>query len=247
MYEVNSSRVPKWIEYGDHHVPASVKTVCPFCNSSSTLTTVVQYVSAQAGKVIAGMDGDCTQCDGKSMIWVINPRRKGVSTANCEGIWMLPIPQLIRREATVQNDFVPERIYKAYIAALECFNSQVWTSAINECGRVIEGITQNKFPTKEKRKELKKILEELDKNGSVSATLFKSILELSKAVRLSRRSGSHFDFTNDPDAEIASKVIDLTEYALEYFYGLPQKADDIGKMLDELEPPNIEDETSELE
>lgn len=233
MHEVDPERA-KWAADKDWLYPTSVKTVCPYCNEPSQLATKPSYQGDQAGQRILGMEGECVQCDKVAKIWIINPKLKGEQGEICESIWMLPIPQGVRQPIKKPTG-LDDRIFKAYTAAVQCFNARIWTSAINECGRVIEGITEERFPSKSDREEIRQIQNRLSSDNSVEARLFRSILELSKAIRLSRKSGSHFRFTDDPDSDTAAKVIDLTEYALEYFYGLEEKARDLGDAISKLE------------
>lgn len=235
MHEIPVSKARSWKEQGNYWVPQSIKTICPVCNEPSSLTLKLMHTGNQLNQVTQGLEGECTQCPGKAKVWIINPSDKKSATRACESIWMLPIPTGKRKAIVFPEGKVPKRILKAYLLAIQCFNSRIWSSAINECGRVIEGVTEDKFPSDEDRKALKNILSQLNQTTTVEATLFRSILELSSAIRLSRKSGSHFQYTDDPNSETASKVIELTEHTLEYFYSLPYKAEQTKKLIDELE------------
>jgi hypothetical protein len=235
MHPIDVSRVPKWTMHGDTHIPASVRTICPYCNKPTTLSTGLIYQQAIGAEFIVGMAGECTQCDKTAKVWVVNARNKNQgSDKKCDSIWMLPIPNGAKIPMEKPKS-IDERLFKAYLSAIACFNAGIWTSAINECGRVIEGITEDKFPTEEDRKEIKNILNDLHQDSSVKATLFRSILELTKAIRLSRMSGSHFRFTDDPGEETARRVVELTESALEYFYVLGDKSKELGDEISRLE------------
>jgi hypothetical protein len=44
------------------------------------------------------------------------------------------------------------------------------------------------------------------------------LLDLGEALRLGRNPASHFDLETDPNLDLAGKVLDLTEFLLQYVY-----------------------------
>lgn len=239
MHPISVDRVPssswKSNQLTKTWLPESVMTVCPHCNQPSSLVTTHEgFTTGAAGQVVR-MKGRCTQCDGISTLWVVNPESIDNGKRKAESIWMLPIPEGQRKPIELPENSVPDRLLRTYKAAVDCFNARIWSSTINECGRVIEGLTSDHFKADE-RKALGKLVQEAGKDpSSIEAKLFNPVLKLSSAVRLSRRTGSHYNFAEDPDADLASKVLTLTEYALEYFYGLPYRVDAIKEAVEKLE------------
>lgn len=235
MHEISVPLVPpqSWsVHQNKFWVPGKVNTVCPHCNEASSLDLEHKGIQSIGRMNIVPASGRCIGCNQISSVWIIEPRSNNTSKG-CQSIWMLPIPKsTVRKPIDLLEGSASKRIQKTYRGAIDCFNAKIWTACINECGRVIEGISEDKFPTKEDKQKIKSLLQ--NNQDSVEKTLFSPILSLTSAVRLSRRTGSHFNFTEDPDEDLADKVLTLTEYALEYFYGLHQRVSAIRGRVDDL-------------
>ena len=232
MHPVEVSLIPgtSWKPIDKKVLPEVVVTICPHCNNPSHLST--EYKGETRGElgISSRMNARCPICGQSSSIWAISTK-EGV---RAHQIWMLPPPKGQRTAVSFPDDSIPEGILRSYRTALNCFNARIWTATINECGRIIEKLTRDKFK-KEDRKELARLTAEANKSNSdkanskamddVAKTLFYPVLKLSSAARLSRKAGSHAIYTEEPDAKLASDTLTLTEQALEYFYGLPSRID----------------------
>lgn len=140
---------------------------------------------------------------------------------------MLPKPSI--HEISIPSDKLPSEIFDAYEEAVKCFNAGFWRATVTECGRALEGVTQDKFSTKEERQQLKLLSEKKkpEDNEGVKSILFAPILELSSAIRLGRLTGAHFNIKGKADREVAEQVLNLTEYLIRYFYVLSSDATEL--------------------
>jgi hypothetical protein len=247
MHYIDPSKTRNWqLEQSTkYYVPKSVPSKCPFCNQQSSFETNNYTFSPHLLSIAA--TGECTLCGEKTKLWVVGVKNEeqvkatnNISMTNkqSEEIWMLPKP-VIEKEISLDRNKIPERIFKGYEEAINCFNSGYWRATVTECGRTLEGITQNKFDNEKEIGKLTKTIDDFDKTDTINITektkntLFSPILKLSKAIRLGRNKGAHFDIA-EPNKEVAEKVLELTEYAIRYFYVLPIDALELETKINEL-------------
>ena len=211
-----------------YFLPDSIPSICAKCNRAMGLMIDTHCYASQTRTV--NCDVHCSLCGAKAKAWLVELITE---KPFYKEIWTLPIPKGTLKSKFSDKD-LPERLFKAYLSAIDCYNAGIYTAAINECGRVIEGITADNFPSDGDRKQLKELSANCHKNSNAENTLFKPILKLSSAIRLSRRSGSHFNLTEDPDVNLAKEVISLTEYAIEYFYLLEGRSKHMKETIERL-------------
>lgn len=112
---------------------------------------------------------------------------------------------------------------KAYESTLEVYNHGQWTATSVLVRRLLEGITQDLLPDDKKKHSLNKRLAELPSH----LDLQQPILTLADALRKGGNLGAHFDLENTPDKEIATQMMDLIDYLIEYIYILPKQIDNL--------------------
>ena len=215
-----------------------VSGICPHCQEPSSFRCEYRTASQNAnnGNYTQINDGHCVMCAGIVTLFAINPPKKG-SNDPCESLWMFPIPKGLREfKFTVDNNF-PSHLYESYEEAVNCHRYRRWRATVTECGRALEIISKDRFPTAEERKKLKKIGESSGQiiSEDIPEVLFKPIISLNQAIRLGRNSGAHFNITKPADEEIATEVLDMLEYVIEYFYSLPNRVEKIKKELKDKE------------
>ena len=64
--------------------------------------------------------------------------------------------------------------------------------------------------------------------------LQKPILTLADALRKGGNLGAHFDLEKTPDKKIASQMLDLLDYLIEYIYILPNRIDGLHNEIEDL-------------
>ena len=203
-------------------VPEEIDAICGFCNFHVALTCDSYTPDGQTRTVC--MQGVCRRCREASMILMTGYKdwsqyQRGERP---DEFWILPKPSL--RQIKIRKESLPEDIFDAYEEAINCFNGSHWRATVTECGRALEGVTLDKFPSLEDRKTLKKISSNKTAGDTVKETLFLPILDLTSAIRLGRMTGAHFNIKGKADKEVADRVLDMTEYMIKYFYELPEDA-----------------------
>ncbi len=226
MQPIAPKTVPGWKLEGTNWVPSSIDIICPFCNRPSNLVTHSYIFHPQSLTMV--MMGRCVRCSRESKLWAIGVKsQKSNDGSTCDEVWMLPKPSI--REISIPSDKLPSEIFDAYEEAVNCYNASFWRATVTECGRALEGVTLDKFSTKEDRQQLKSLSENKkpEDNEGVKSILFAPILELSSAIRLGRLTGAHFNIKGKADREVAEQVLDLTEYLIRYFYILSSNASEL--------------------
>ncbi|MFW6114291.1 MAG: DUF4145 domain-containing protein [bacterium] len=145
---------------------------------------------------------------------------------------MFPAPNGPRAELA-GIDVVPERIKKAYRETLAVFNSGVWSATATLCRRTLEGVIGDLLGEEEEPAPLAARLKKLAETKR--AQLAEPIITLSHSLREGGNLGAHFDEEKDPDPEMATAMLDLVEYLIQYIYALPGM---ISTLDDKLGPPD---------
>lgn len=121
-----------------------------------------------------------------------------------------------------------ERVKKAYVSAIDVYNAGVWPATLGECRRTLEGISK-KLVTDDNISKLHKRIEMLPQRHDLQ----KPILDLAFLVKEGGNLGAHFDNEKDPDQELATMMLDLLEYLIEYLFVLPARIDSIRTKVEE--------------
>jgi len=212
-------------------VPNEIDAICGFCNFHVALTCDTYNPDPNTQTVC--MKGACRRCEKVSTVLMTGLKswRGFQDGQQPDEFWILPKP--IFREVLVRKDSVPDDdVFEAYEEAIKLFNGGFWRASVTECGRALEGVTKDKFPTDEDRKKLGKISSNKDKEDPLRAILFSPILELSSAIRLGRMTGAHFKIKGTANREVASLVLDMTEYLMRYFYELSEDSKSLEAMIE---------------
>lgn len=238
-----------WVMHGGtkRWIPVRISSICGWsdCARKIQLFSVKpQYVDQRS----ACLESECGDCRKSSKFYAI-----GLSNHQtlpwCESVWQHPIPEF--KALSISSGSLLFEIFDAYEEAVGCFNDGRWRAVVTECGRALEGITQDKFVTKEQREALAAIAQsgELDVSSNasefrqqVAGILFGPLLDLTKVIRLGRLTGAHFNLKRKADQEIAREVLDLTEYVIQYFYTLQPRAEALRVKIDEMEISNASSE-----
>ena len=240
MHFIDPKTVDQWLKSSSAYwTPTSVSSICPFCDALTTFS-LVAGATDQSNQAM-DLHGICPKCKKGVSFFAIGCERCDRDEnpdLKCASLWMHPIPQK-KREVNSSFEILPSRVFSAYKASIQCFNSSIWTSTVTECGRILEGIAIDKIPNWNSNKTLDRSLKDLKENLSDTGylELFDPILELANALRLGRNKSAHFDFEKEPDREVATEILDLTERLMDYFYVIPTKSQDLNTKIQALGLP----------
>jgi hypothetical protein len=239
MQKIPFNKLLTWEETNGYVVPASMDCVCGFCNTLACLQT--KYSSRDAQLESISMTGRCTHCGETSKIWIFpfkTVQQWEDNNRECE-CWIYPKAE-IRNYKFTETDINSERIMRAYREAIDTFNAGKPVSSINSCGRVVEGIAKTNFPnigtTNQIGKLFTKLKSESEELPEEFSNLLSPLFSLGEALRIGRNTAGHFDFEREPDKNLASKILDLTEFLMQYVYTLDSEADKVEKLIPELVP-----------
>ena len=236
MHFIDPKTVKHWLKSGSAYwTPKSVSSICPFCDALTTFALIAGAVE-QSNQAM-DLHGICPSCEKVVSFFAIGCARCDRNEnpdLKCESIWMHPIPQK-KREVNSSFNILPARAFSAYKASIQCFNSGIWTSTVTECGRILEAVAVDKIPNWNSNKTLYESLKDLKENLTDTGylELFNPILELANALRLDRNKSAHFA-VKDPDYEVATEILDLTERLIDYFYVIPTKSQELNAKIQAL-------------
>jgi hypothetical protein len=126
-----------------------------------------------------------------------------------------------------RSDLIPPGIREAYVEAIGVYNASVWSATATLCGRTLEGIvihlaSLGSDPVAGREDmTLNQLLRALETKGSLTGPL----VALSDCLRHGRNLGAHFDTSVPVDGNLATAMLDLLDYLLEYIFTLPVMID----------------------
>ncbi len=239
MQQVPFDKLLEWQTAGGYKVPTSIDCICGFCNTLACLQTEYSCRDPQLESI--SMKGRCTHCGQISKIWIFPLKTEQQWEDNnreCE-CWIYPKAE-IRNYKFTEEDIKSERILRAYREAIDTFNAGRPISSITSCGRVVEGIAKTNFPNAESTNQIGNLFKKLKSESGKLPEEFNNLLSplssLGEALRIGRNTAGHFDFEKEPDKNLASKILDLTEFFMQYVYTLDGEADKVEKLISELVP-----------
>lgn len=221
----------RWVEISGYFLPKAITAICPHCHIPTGFL-LESTVFTQVTEVAANIKSLCPLC-GKPVdffaVGCIQVTKTFSPTKRCKSIWMLPEPPE-KRKILIDEKLVNADIFGAYEESINLFNAMFWRGSVTECGRALEGISQDLFTTKE-LETINKLGKDTNIDSNIPKALFLPIINLTLAIRTGRTSGAHLNYTKTADMEIASKMLDLTEYALRYFYEMPLALETIKSLI----------------
>jgi hypothetical protein len=235
MQKVLIEKLRNWKMYNYYSMPGSLDCVCGFCGVLANLQTSNHTIHSETNTVL--MQGRCIRCSEESTIYLINAKQnKNEMPDEC---WVHPKPE-IREYKFTEADIHSPKIFRAYKEAIDLFNEGKPSPSIGACGRAVEGIAKEEFPiASTERDTIGSLFQKLESEFNQLLPrelheLLKPLLSLGKALRIGRNTGSHFNSEREPDQELAGKIIDLTEFLMQYVYILKDEASNVNTIIDNL-------------
>lgn len=235
MQKVSIKKLRNGKIYSSYYIPESLDCICGFCVTLANLQTSSPTIDSKTSTVL--MQGRCTRCQKESTIYLINVKRnKNEMPDEC---WVHPKPE-IREYKFTEADIRPPKIFRAYKEAVDLFNEGKHSASMGACGRTVEGIAKEEFPIKSTNKDtigslFKKLESEFNQLPIELHGLLKPLLLLGNELRIGRNTGAHFNTEKEPDRELAGKIIDLTEFLMQYVYILGDEASKVEEMIKNLD------------
>lgn len=231
----------------NYMVPSEIRTRCGHCGSLQHLKCANPSLNVESNSITC--KAICANSECKNSV------SRGVSTILIVGLalnpnsrpkefWILPKPKA--RKPSVDEGLISgnqaSRIKRAYRSALKNFNDNDYTEAIAASGRVVEAIGKTVFPNSKATKNIGPLFYNLEDSVS-SIPDFKELLtplvNLGKALAVGRNTGGHFFLETEPDDNLASKVLDLTEFLLTYVYVVADQGSEVKRLIDACGPLDL--------
>lgn len=220
MYVLPFESVTAWIKFQNLWLPQSIDFNCPHCNRIVNFNTsgwqhrpALEYASCSA---------QCAGCRKKVQFWAIGPSNFGdTGKRECDELCIHPTPTL-NRQPMAGLSKVPSAVARAYVSAVNVFNTGEWSGTAVLCGRALEALLKDLLPESSSMQTLARQLEQLR-----SLDLTRTLNTLTDGIRKGRNLGAHFDLDREPDAEMAQMMVDLLDYFLEYLYILPGRVEEL--------------------
>jgi len=201
--------------------PTAINCNCPYCRR--LVTFALSEPDVDHGRNTVGASAKCPNCKKKVFVWA-------VQTGDGKYVAMFPAPADDKKPIE-GYELIPESVRRAYVHAIQAYNAEVWPAAATQCGRTLEG-TLVGLTEPPSNKPLYQLLQDLASSFDFS----KPIKELADTVRKGRNIGAHFDMNFEPDEEMASTLLSLLEYLLEYFYILPKRIEGARQVIENKTP-----------
>lgn len=226
MQKIDSQYFAGKGSHGNIKVIRSVDYNCPYCGRQVNFS-LAWSIPANAPACLY-TTSRCSGC-GKSPLFVyvnyLVPRNEFGS------LYIHPSPQKRKSILNIKtHSNFNDGLKIAYESVLTVYNVGEWIGTATLVRRLLEGITEDLIPDV-KNKTLAKRLEELPNH----VDLKKPIMTLADALRKGGNLGAHFDSVKVPDKKMATQMMDLLDYLIEYLYILPDRIDDLH---DEIEGNN---------
>ena len=218
--------VTEWVGFQAFWVPRSLDTVCPHCKRAVNLA--LERQDYDPARKTVGANARCSGCGQSVSIWIVEPgAANDTSKKGAQCIAIFPGTQASR--APIEgSDLIPEELRHAYNEAVQVYNAGVWAATLTLCRRTLEGIVLHLNNQGGGGKQnLAQMLRELPQQ----IDLGKPITSLANSVRLGGNIGAHYT-ENHPSQLLATTMLDLLEYLLEYFFTIPKLIEKATEVLD---------------
>jgi hypothetical protein len=123
---------------------------------------------------------------------------------------------------------VSEPLYRAYVSAVDAFNSGNYVATSVCCRRTLEGLFQDLLPEDSRPKNLARAIQAV----ADSVDLAGPIRNLADVLRQGGNLGAHFDMEKEPDEVMAHRMLELLENLIEFLHVLPKEIRELESLLD---------------
>ena len=218
MLKINDESIPSWFNFHRVRLPEAIDTICSICSRPMTFNTRTSW-DFGTSQVFAAVCR-CTACSEHVLFVGIKSSQANDDQIPKAIIFQYPVPNvrgLLSGFETI--DSLPERSKNAYKSAVNIYNVSEWAASSNSTRRALEAITAAILPEDKRRGNLWSQIEQIPTELDLS----KPITDLAHTIRTAGNIGSHFSEEGDPNEEVASLMLDLLDYLIEYLFILPEQ------------------------
>jgi hypothetical protein len=223
MNPLPPSAVIQWKNFSGYSVPASIGVNCPHCHGRVIFTTGQEFFDEHRKTVASS--AICAACKEKVYVWSIGPSQFSIAVIREPQCILLFPPAHESRQPIEGVNALAGPLRQAYLEAIQVYNAHVWSATATLCRRTLEGIVLHLIGETNET-NLAKMLRELPDHHDFA----KPITSIANSVRLGGNIGSHFSMDIVPDEELATTMLNLLEYLLEYFFTIPEMVEKATKI-----------------
>jgi len=227
MYRVPQALVANWSIAARVRYPAAVDLICPSCARKVTFS--LSWGGFNDRLMFCG--SRCPACASSPSFILVAFQEVEPGGDKIGQLFVSPAPKIRQPiEDVAQIEEFSEDLRRAYVSALNVFNTREWTATAVLCRRLLEGITLTMLPEDQRKGTLSRQLKALSEHRDLK----KPIETLADAIRKGGNLGAHFDLEREPDEETVSLMIDLLDYLIEYLFILPKRIERLHLTIDSL-------------
>lgn len=229
MYALSNKHVQSWHKPSTAFVPNSIAVQCPECGNVTSFANLTWHAAAFNTRIASQ---ECPSCGKRSQFYLISHTGKAGTLDKGEELYIakhppgrVPLPEILA------SGEISEPIQRAYLSAVNVFNSGEWAATAVLTRRLLEGLTKSLLPETTKL-SLAKQVEKLSEVKDLTVP----ITTIADAIRKGGNLGAHFDLEAEPDQHIAALMVELVEELMQYFYVLPGRIQSLHEQIEKLGP-----------
>ena len=226
MHELPLSCVPNWNPVVSRWCPVSVDPLCPSCDKRVNFTLANHYFDQP--RVTISATGQCPACGDKAQFWVVKPELTNTSQRGCDGLFIFPKPRPLRQPVIAKDELDVPALERAYHSAVNAHNAGLWAACATSCRKTLEGIVKTQLPDAKPPffNQLKEVFSRQE--------LLDPLIHLTDMLRKGGNLGAHFDLEKEPNEEVATLMLDLLDFIMDYIFRLKYRSQHLETRLDSL-------------
>ncbi len=228
MYRLSNDQIPRWKKEASVFLPSSIDSQCPECGRLVSFATAKWSPAPQNTRIAVVR---CPACQTPAMFFLLNHKGEAGTLGSGEQLYIHAKPP--GREALpeiVDGEGLDDPLKRAYVSAVNVFNTQEWGATAVLTRRLLEGVTKSLLPPEYQSLPLAKQVAKLPETKDLS----EPILKIADAIRKGGNLGAHFDLEAEPTQEVSQLMLDLAEELIEYFFVLPARIEELHDKIEDL-------------
>lgn len=227
MKEIDNSFIASMTSQNGYRLPTGVDINCPYCKSKVTFE--LKWNTPRRNTMHT--NSRCPNCSKKPQFLILN-LRKSKKEENLKGDFFIHPSPKIREPLDGINlgDGFNEALERSYESTLSVYNHGQWNATAVSVRRTLEGITKDLLPEEKQKEFLAKQIEALPDH----IDLTDPIITLARNLKQGGNIGAHFDLERETNEPLASSMVDLLDYLIEYLFVLPHKIKELEERIEDL-------------
>lgn len=232
MHELPETLITNRLTTASYELPKTVKLVCPFCAEKVVFTL---RWSHEINENLTHTTGVCPNCDRSCIFAVVKfaAVEDGSNKLKRGRLFVHPAPKIRQPiDGFDKIDALTDGVKRAYLSAISAYNFQEWSLTATAIRRFLEGLAKTSVSKDDEGKDFYHQIDSLTKK------IGNALVDLAKELRRTGNLGAHFDLEREPNEEVATLMLNLVDFLIEYMFVLPNKVESLREKVSQLDPPN---------